>query len=92
MTKIDTYTLTWTWPELQAELDRLALGPVQAGMIPYLVRPLQEQAKFLNSQLMLREILSLAACVADQSFPPSLGESPVSESFSGWESSSESPS
>ena len=88
----ETYTLTWTWSQLQAELDRLALGPMQAGMIPYLVKPLQDQSRFLNGELMLREILSLAACIADHSFPPSHAASPASEPFNGSGSSRPSPS
>ena len=88
----ETYSLTWTWTQLQTELDRLALGPVQAAMIPYLVKPLQDQAKFLNGELMLREILSLAACIADHSFPPATAASNASDPSSGLASSRPSPS
>ena len=91
-TETETYTLTWTWDQLQTELDRLALGPIQAGMIPYLVKPLRDQSKFLNGELMLREILSLAACIADHSFPPASVGSRASELFNGSASSRPSPS
>ena len=74
----DTFTLTWSWTQLAAELDRLALGPIQAEMVPHLVSSLRKQAPFLNDGTMLQEVLSIAACVADRSFPLTSEASPAS--------------
>lgn len=74
----DTFTLSWKWAELEAEYHRLAQGPVQAEMIRHLVNSLRKQAPFLNSETMLQEVLAIAACLADRSFPPMSEAYPVS--------------
>ena len=66
----DTLMLTLPWKTLEEELHRLAAGPIQAEMIPHLVRPLQMQARFLSQALILREVVSIAACIANTGFPP----------------------
>ena len=69
-----TATLTFSWEQLASELDRLAPGETQRVMVPYLVSSLQKQAPFLNSDLLLKEIVSTVACVSDQAFPMDLSE------------------
>ena len=69
-----TVTLTFSWTQLAQELDRLAPGETQKVMIPYLVSSLQKQSPFMNSELLLREIVSTVACVSDQTFPLDLEE------------------
>lgn len=64
-----TVTVTFSWEQLARELDRLAPGETQQVMIPYLVSSLQKQSPFMNSELLLREIVSTVACVSDQTFP-----------------------
>lgn len=74
----DTLTLTWSWTQLEAELDRLATGPVQAEMVPHLVSSLRKQSPFLSDGMLLQEVLAIAACIADRSFPPDLEAFPAS--------------
>lgn len=69
-----TATVTFSWDQLAQELDRLAPGDTQRVMIPYLVSSLQKQSPFMNSELLLREIVSTVACVSDQAFPMDLQE------------------
>ena len=69
-----TVTLTFSWAQLAQELDRLAPGETQKVMIPYLVSSLQKQSPFMNSELLLREIVSTVACISDQAFPLDLEE------------------
>lgn len=69
-----TATLTFSWDQLAMELDRLAPGETQRVMVPYLVSSLQKQAPFLNSEMLLKEIISTVACVSDQAFPMDLSE------------------
>jgi hypothetical protein len=64
-----TVTVTFSWDQLALELDRLAPGETQQVMIPYLVSSLQKQSPFMNSELLLREIVSTVACISDQTFP-----------------------
>ena len=74
MSLLKTVTLTFSWDQLAQELDRLAPGETQQVMIPYLVSSLQKQSPFMNSELLLREIVSTVACVSDQAFPMDLAE------------------
>lgn len=62
-------TLTFDWNELEAQLNALADGPEQLEMIPHLVSGIKKQAQFLSQELLLQEILSIAACIADARFP-----------------------
>jgi hypothetical protein len=65
----EALTLTVSWDVLAAELERLAPAEAQKVMIPHLVSSLKKQAPFLNSDLLLRELVSTVACVSDQTFP-----------------------
>lgn len=62
-------TLTFDWNELEAQLNALADGPDQLEMIPHLVSGIKKQKPFLSEELLLQEILSIAACIADARFP-----------------------
>lgn len=80
-------TMTFSWNDLERQLCRLADGPAQKEMIPYLVSGIRKQRPFLTHELLLQEILSVAACMADSRFPPpadsasrATATSPVSES------------
>ena len=70
----NSVTMTFTWDQLMRELDRLAVGDTQQAMVPYLVSSLQKQQPFMNSELLLHEIVSTVACVSDQTFPLDLAE------------------
>ena len=72
MSTSNTFTLTFSWDQLARELERMAAGDTQKVMIPYLVSSLQKQHAFMNSELLLREIVSTVACVSDQDFPQNL--------------------
>jgi hypothetical protein len=54
-----------TYRDLQEALALVAIGERHAQMVPYLVSALREQAPFLNSQMILFEILRSGNCVAD---------------------------
>ena len=68
-----TLTMTFSWSDLERQLNRLADGPAQKEMIPYLVSGIRKQRPFLTHELLLQEILSVAACMADSRFPPPAG-------------------
>ena len=65
-----TLTMTFTWSDLERQLYRLADAPAQREMIPYLVSGIRKQRPFLTNELLLQEMLSVAACMGDSRFPP----------------------
>ncbi len=67
-------TVTFSWEQLSQELNRLAPGETQQVMIPHLVSSLKKQSPFMNSDLLLREIVSTVACISDHTFPLDLAE------------------
>ncbi len=83
-----TLTMTFTWSDLERQLYRLADAPAQREMIPYLVSGIRKQRPFLTNELLLQEMLSVAACMGDSRFPPpsdgsmlaDMATSPASES------------
>ena len=71
-----TLTMTFSWSDLERQLNRLADSAAQKEMIPYLVSGIRKQKPFLTHELLLQEILSVAACMADSRFPPVDSTSP----------------
>lgn len=72
MTNPTPITLTFDWPDLETQLMELADGPSQKEMIPFLVSGIKKQKPFLTPDMLLREILSVTACIADARFPPAM--------------------
>lgn len=68
----DTPMPSFTWAELEEAMASIAASPRQRGMTPALVSATRKQAPFLPRSQVLREILSLAWVIADESF----GETP----------------
>ena len=63
---------SFTWAELEEAMQTIAASPRQRDMAPSLVSATRKQAPFLPHPQVLREILSLAWVVADETF----GEAP----------------
>jgi len=63
---------SFTWAELEEALTSIAASERQREMTPALVSATRKQAPFLPRSQVLREILSLAWVIADESF----GETP----------------
>jgi hypothetical protein len=63
---------SFTWAELEEAMLTISASPRQRDMTPSLVSATRKQAPFLPRTQVLREILSLAWVVADESF----GEAP----------------
>lgn len=63
---------SFTWAELEEAMASIAASPRQREMTPSLVSATRKQAPFLPRSQVLREILSLAWVIADESF----GETP----------------
>jgi hypothetical protein len=64
---------SFSWGELQEAMEAIAASPRQREMVEALVSATRKQAPFLPQFQVLREILSLAWVVADESF----GETPA---------------
>lgn len=58
----------FTWAELEEAMASIAASPRQRDMTPALVSATRKQAPFLPRGQVLREILSLAWVIADESF------------------------
>jgi len=58
----------FTWAELEEALSSIAASERQREMTPALVSATRKQAPFLPRSQVLREILSLAWVIADESF------------------------
>lgn len=58
----------FTWGELEEALTSIAASPRQREMTPALVSATRKQAPFLPRSQVLREILSLAWVIADETF------------------------
>ena len=63
---------SFTWVELEEAMLTIAASARQRDMTPSLVSATRKQAPFLPRTQVLREVLSLAWVVADESF----GETP----------------
>jgi len=63
---------SFTWAELEEAMASIAASPRQRDMTHSLVSATRKQAPFLPRTQVLREILSLAWVIADESF----GETP----------------
>lgn len=63
---------SFTWLELEEAMASIAASPRQREMTSALVSATRKQAPFLPRSQVLREILSLAWVIADESF----GETP----------------
>ena len=63
---------SFTWAELEEAMQTIAASPRQRDMTSSLVSATRKQAPFLPRTQVLREILSLAWVVADETF----GEAP----------------
>ena len=63
-------TITFSWIDLERHLLRLADSRAKMEMAPYLVSGIRKQRPFLTHELLLQEILSVAACMGDSRFPP----------------------
>lgn len=59
---------SFTWAELEEAMASIAASPRQRDMTPSLVSATRKQAPFLPRSQVLREILSLAWVIADESF------------------------
>lgn len=59
---------SFTWAELEEAMASIAASPRQREMTPSLVSATRKQAPFLPRSQVLREILSLAWVIADESF------------------------
>ena len=59
---------SFTWAELEEAMASIAASPRQREMTPSLVSATRKQAPFLPRPQVLREILSLAWVIADESF------------------------
>ena len=58
----------FTWAEVEEAMASIAASPRQRDMTPALVSATRKQAPFLPRAQVLREILSLAWVIADESF------------------------
>lgn len=58
----------FTWAELEEALSSIAASERQRDMTPALVSATRKQAPFLPRSQVLREILSLAWVIADETF------------------------
>lgn len=64
---------SFTWAELEEAMASIAASPRQREMTPSLVSATRKQAPFLPRSQVLREILSLAWVIADESFGEAQG-------------------
>lgn len=73
----------FSWSQLTRQLSSLSATRANAAMVPDLINATRKQAAFKPPEMVLREILSIASAVMDESFlsqpPPAHGSSPVSE-------------
>lgn len=69
----------WTWPQLQAMLERIAATPMQRDMAQSLVSATRKQAAFLPPEHVLLEILCLACFIADEGTLSRAGRRPIQE-------------
>lgn len=68
----DVVMPSFSWAELETAMVEIAASPRQRAMAPALVAATRKQAPRLPRSQVLREILSLAWVLADESF----GETP----------------
>jgi len=73
----------FSWSQLTRQLSSLSATRANAAMVPDLINATRKQASFKPPEMVLREILSIACAVMDESFPsdqpPAGGNSPGSE-------------
>jgi hypothetical protein len=62
--------LTFTWDALERQLADLAVTPTQRGLAPTLVSATRKLAGFKPPELVLREVLCIAAVLMDETFYP----------------------
>ncbi len=62
---LDETLPTMTFRDFQEALELVASGREHRRMVPFLVSALQQQAPFLDGQMLMFEILCSAACLAD---------------------------
>jgi len=67
-------TPTFTWEALERQLTNLAVTPAQKALVETLVSATRKQAVFKPSELVLREMLCIAAVLMDETFHPDLEE------------------
>jgi hypothetical protein len=75
MTTTDTVFPDFTWGELERQLGDLAATPETASLVSTLISATRKQARFKPAELVLREMLCIAAAVMDESFQPEAGTS-----------------
>ncbi|MDO1560098.1 hypothetical protein Q0812_11735 [Brevundimonas sp. 2R-24] len=66
--------LSFTWEQLERQLSSLATTPVKQRMASDLVSGTRKQAWAKPSEMVLQEILLIAAILADDGFNPSQEE------------------
>lgn len=59
----------FSWSQLTRQLSSLSATPANAAMVPDLISATRKQAAFKPPEMVLREILSIASAMMDESFP-----------------------
>lgn len=70
----ETLAPTFTWEALERQLTDLAVTPAQKALVVTLVSATRKQSAFKPSELVLREMLCIAAVLMDETFHPNLEE------------------
>ena len=70
----ETPAPTFTWEALARQLTDLAVTPAQKALVETLVSATRKQSVFKPSELVLREMLCIAAVLMDETFHPDLEE------------------
>jgi hypothetical protein len=67
-----------SWRQLERQLSDLATTPAKQQMAGPLVSATRKQAPFKPPEMVMREILCIAAVLMDESFDPDAGEGAMS--------------
>lgn len=59
----------FSWSQLTRQLSSLSANPANAAMVPDLISATRKQAGFKPTEMVLREILSIASALMDETFP-----------------------
>lgn len=61
---------TISWSQLERQIEDLAVTPAKREMVAALMSATRKQARFKPSEMVMREILCIAAVLMDEDFDP----------------------
>lgn len=64
----------WTWEDLEAALTDFAVSDAQRELVRPLVSATRKQARFLPTDQVLKEVLSITFVVGDEGYSAGQGE------------------